>query len=220
MNPLHKRTQRIGPEKICLTPTTKLFYDLVNWTFFLKKKQRIEPLSVKHMAHRIAFFCNVTHIIELFSWKNDSKNCFSHLFQRIEHLIEYDWKNWNTFSDTTQGIEHFLNMIQRIEPLSVKHMTKRIFSNMTHRIEPFSWNNDSENCFFSCDSKNRTLIECDWKNWTLWIRLKELNHSFFSEWLKDLNFVWNMTQWIELSCFHDSKKMNLLFSVTQRVEFF
>ena len=65
---------------------------------------------------------------------------------------------------------------------------------------------DPKDCFFSYESQNRTLFEHDWKNWTLWIRLKELNHSF-SEWLKDLNFFWNMTQWIEL-----------FFNLTQRIE--
>ena len=64
MNPLHKRTQRIGPEKICLTPTTKLFYDSRNWTF--KDGSKI----LKNFEIWLKDF---EPLIEFF-WQHDSKN--------------------------------------------------------------------------------------------------------------------------------------------------
>ena len=65
---------------------------------------------------------------------------------------------------------------------------------------------DPKDCVFSYESQNRTLFEHDWKNWTLWIRLKELNHSFL-----------RMTQRLELFLEYDSMDWTF-FNLTHRIE--
>ena len=157
------------------------------------------------MVHRIEPLFSITYRMEhLRVWLTEL-NFFFDLTQRIEPSVFHDSKNW-TLSDTTQGIEHFLNMTQRIEPLSVKHMTQKIFSNMTHRIEPFSWNNDSENCFLMWFKESNTY----------WMQLKELNTLNSTQRIEPFLHYWK--NWTFL--FTWLKKLNLLFSVTQRVDFF
>ena len=128
-------------------------------------------------------------------------------------------------------------MTQRIEPF--------LFSNMTQRIELFFWiwhnelnflEHDSKNCFFECDSKNRTFeffflttqrIELFSK-----IRHKELNlfqydSKTFPIRLKEINLFSNMTQriepfflWYDLKnwffFFQKMTQISKLFSMTQK----
>ena len=192
------------------------------WSFFSEiMTQRIELIFffLKHMTLKIelikksknwSFFTNMTHsknssLLNLFIWlkelnlfpQNDSKILFFGLDSELIFwlwlsewycFVYFDFYNWTFFILRPKGLNFFFDLI----------WPKRLF-------------------FLIWVTESNTFFEHDWKNWTLRIRLKELNHSF-SEWLKDLNFFWNMTQWIELfsiwlkelNLFCHSKELNLL----------
>ena len=83
--------------------------DRENWTFlnqifvFLQKNHRFEPFS---------------------TWLNEL-NWISKIWLKDLDPKRFVWLQQPNFF-MTQGIEHFLNMMQRIEPLSVKHMDHKI----------------------------------------------------------------------------------------------
>ena len=70
LNPLHKRTQRIGPKKIIWLQQPNFFYDSRNWTCFSISKNWA---FFKNITQVIGFF-NMTHRIELLTTWHYSQN--------------------------------------------------------------------------------------------------------------------------------------------------
>ena len=80
------------------------------------------------------------------------------------------------------------------------------FFYMTQRIELFSVWIEELNLVVEYDSKNRTFFECDSKNWTL-----------FKIWLKELNFLKNVSKnWTFFR--YDSKNWTLLLQKKRLIE--
>ena len=115
-----------------------------SWTFFFEIKHDTKNWTcceIKIDEENWIFRKNLC----LFAKKSQIWTLFN-MTQRIElDFQNFDSKNWTLFTKglkeldperfvwlqqphffMTQGIEHYLNMIQRIEPLSVKHMAHRI----------------------------------------------------------------------------------------------
>ena len=218
--------------------------------FERKRTQRIELFFFSMWLNELNFFFNLTQRIEFFFF-------FS---EWLKDFVEYDSKNrtflwiWlkvlSLFFNMTQGIESsfsewledlnlILQMSQRIKPfLKKKKMTRRIdllknISNyrnflMTQRIELLLKKTVTHRTepFFHMIHR----IEPFFSTW-----LKELNlffltcliNFFFCKKFKELNLLLSMTQRIEpfehdsknWTFFeHDSQKWTLFFSITQRME--
>ena len=156
--------------------------DSKNWTLFLEYDSNNWTFFLENDAKNWTFF-------QKYDWKNWT------FFFNMSQRIEYDSKNWAFFTWLKQ-LNLLLNMTQRLEPSSQKKWPLR--------IEPF----------FQHDSKNWTFFLHDSKNWTSSFKYDlrkydSKNWQTFLAWLKELNLLFYVTQWIEL-----------LFSLTQRIEIF
>ena len=145
--------------------------------FYSDMSQRIAPLfhmNYFYMTQRIEFFQYESKI-----FLNKSKNW---TFKKKGS------KNWTFF---------FLNMTQRIEPLSVWFKELNLFLSMTQKkIELFFFLNTTQ----WNDSMNRThFFECD-SNWNFWLKniKKKIQNWFF-----------HMTRRIEPAFFNIFKELNL-----------
>ena len=150
--------------------------------------QVIDSVSLKldRYDHPVIWSCpkNMTHWIEHFLQKKDSKNVFEKKgFKNMSQRIE-------PFSNTTQRIEPFFLWIRRKELNPFLNMTQRIelFVNMTRKNWTSFWVWFKElNLFLSMTQKIELFF---------WIRLNESN-PFFWMWLKKLKMLFYITQRIE-----------------------
>ena len=191
--------------------------------FFFSKKHMTLRIELIKKSKNWSFLTNMTHsknssLLNLFIWlkelnlfpQNDSKILFFGLDSELIFFwlwlsewycfVYFDFYNWTFFILRPRGLNFFFDLI----------WPKGLFF--------LIWFTES-NTFWTRLKESNTFWTRLKESNTFWTRLKELIHSFFSEWLKDLNFFWNMTQWIELffsirlkelNLFCHSKELNLL----------
>ena len=187
----------------------------------------------------------MTQRIEIFLQKV-SKNGFLECDSKNWNFPIWHSQNWTSlFSNMTHRIEHLFSRIWRTElnisflEYDAQNWTSHLFSNMTHRfffwiwlteLNVFLWYDPKKGLkfcdmiqrseFFWYDSQNLTLFNItrrlepfspiDSKNWT-----------FFSKWLKEVNFfIWqNMTQRFDFFCY-DSKNRTLFWMWLKELNLF
>ena len=215
-------------------------YDPKNWTSVEKifksefwKTRKIKPFPEKYDSKNWSFFC-------VFFPKNDSNNWSFFIWL----------KELNPLFVMSEWIEPIWQITRRIEPffehdsqIFFKKKKKRIrltelnfFSDMTQSIELFFvWLSLWIELFFQeiwLDSSNWT--SCYEPLFNMTQRIEPLVMNLFSIWLKELNPSQNVSKnWTSLSLKElnffqydakffqiDSKELNPLFSMTQRIELF
>ena len=140
--------------------------------------QEFKPFEPFHMTQRIEhFFLNLTQRFGLVSKWLKELNRVSKWLQELNLFPQNDSKNF------------VLWIRLRIDFFDYDSQNGIVLCTLTFIIEPFFkirpkglnffliWF-DPKDCFFSYESQNRTLFEHYWKNWTLLIRLKELEPLF------------------------------------------
>ena len=198
LNPWKNMTQRVD----FFFWTNRNMTQSMNWSLLHNMTPRIEPFKI--------------WLTELNFLKNDSKN-WTFFFQ-------YDSKNWTLLLQKKRLIELNMNQkdwtlfeyVSKIVSFSLKYESQNCpFFNMTQRIELFFWKKTQRiKLFLECDWKNWALFLCDPQNWTFFLIVTQRIEFFYKfdkevnlfTWLKELNLLFFMTQRIEL------------FGMTQRIE--
>ena len=160
-----------------------------------------------------------------FRMRLNESNPFLNTTQRMKRFFfEYDSMNWTLFN-TTRRIELFFNTTHRIEPFFLWYDSKYWTS--------FVWLSLWIELFFQeiwLDSSNWT--SCYEPLFKMTQRIEPLVMNLFSIWFKELNPSQNVSKnWTSLSLKElnffqydakifqiDSKELNPLFSMTQRIE--
>ena len=172
LNPLHKRTQRIGPSKDYLIPTTKPSYDSENWIFSIWLKNWTLFVTQKNWTFNFFFS----------KWLTELNPFFLEVTQRIELLFwKYDPQDWTFFLNTTQ--RKWLNFViwyalwcdpqnlTLFSTLELKELKRwRIFQRMTQQ----NWTLFSKKTQRSWTLKQMCrLIPINWTFW--WHRLQNVS---------------------------------------------
>ena len=198
-----------------LNPFWTFSYDSKKWTFF-EMTQRIKPFWM--WLKELNFFYKKWVQEWIFRmWLKELKFSNMTLTEFNISFLEYDAQNWTfLFSNMTHRIEHFFSRIWRTE-LNISFLEydaqnwTSLFSNMTHRIEhlissriwltEFFLNMTHRiECLSLIWSKERIeILWYDTKDWIFLIWLTEpntfqhnsKNWTFFSNWLKEVNFLFD-----------------------------
>ena len=200
-------------EKRLKKQSVELFEWLIELNFFWIQLKELNPFFFfEYDAKNWTFF---------WIWRKEL-NSFWTWLERIEPLFEYDSKNWISFwvwlKKNRTLFFFFWIRLNESNP----------FFWMWLKLNFFGWKNsqNSQNCFFSHDWKNRTrFFQFDWKNWTFFdltqrfdfIQCDPKNWFFLCIWLTELDpFSWI---WLRELKFFLGFFTCLLFSkMTQRIE--
>ena len=233
--------------------TQRIEYDAQNWTSLFSNM----TLRIEHLFSRIwRTELNISFLeYDAQNWTSfleyDAQNWTSHLFSNMTHRIFLIWLTDFCLIWLIELNIFFSKWLIELNIFFSKWLKGLIFSKVTQRIELIFWKNNPQDWTFSLIwSKERIeILWYDSKDWIFLIWLTEPNTffnitqrielfspidskkwTFFSNWLKEVNFyltkydpkVWFFLIWLkEPNTFlNTTQRIAHFFNMTQRIELF